>query len=732
MSLLSEFKRRGVFQIAALYVGAAWLILQVVDLLIDRGALPDSAFAVTITVLTIGFPIALILAYIYDWTRHGIVRGKAADSEGLSPAESGRGLDFVIIAILVAAVLLFAFDKWGPNAAPEHSVAVLPFANLSGLEEEQYFADGLTVVILGALARQPKLRVPPRGVVFHSKFKEMDSVDAARALGVRHLLEGSVQRSGTRLRLAVQLTEADTGFQEWSDVIDRDLTDIFDVQDSIARQVLKSVLPMLAKSGESKVVVVSTKDLDAYDLYLRALEQKNIASFESLAQAEALLRQALAIDPSFAEAMVELAMTYEVQGWTGYINLSEANAKIDALIHRALLIDPQHPSALILDAFRNWELAVKSDDKAEEEIVLAENSLRQLAQEFPDQPQIYYRLAIVERRTNNSEKAVEFVDKALALDRQSARLFKTKADWQRIDGDLKGAWDSINRAIELRPDWPSVYLSAGWIEGLRGHYAEELSLLLRTLALDPQDHGAPAWIAGRLQYLGMYMEAQGFAERSLSMVPSATYPNLVSIRNCLLARDFECAAIRAEEFIRSGFHDDSDHLFGEFLRAYLSAMIALGKPDDALDFFESMWPGVTAADVPDRLIDNEWTNGQGMLVLIAMMAAGDEEQAVRFLESRASRLDQIKPDWRETWRSYMEIYLVVAGDFEGLVAYEFERLTAPRDVRWLQRYVWLEPLLSDPRIAKRVAELDAEAAASAVEIRKVLAEFQFGDTDPLE
>jgi hypothetical protein len=163
VKLISELKRRNVFRMALLYLGAAWLIMQVVDLLIDRGPLPDSIGPITLTVLAVGFPIALIISWFYEVTPEGISRDTDEQPAESATGFAGRRVDFVIIAVLAAAVLVFAYDKWWTEPPPERSVAVLPFVNMSADDAADYLGAGVADTILNMLVTIPDLHVLARG-----------------------------------------------------------------------------------------------------------------------------------------------------------------------------------------------------------------------------------------------------------------------------------------------------------------------------------------------------------------------------------------------------------------------------------------------------------------------------------------------------------------------------------------------------------------------------------------
>lgn len=346
MGIVSELRRRNVFRMALLYLGAAWLIMQVVDLLIDRGPLPESVGPITLTVLAIGLPIALIISWFYEITPEGI--SLDTDEE---PAESGTGftgrrVDFVIISLLAAAVLVFAYDKWWLPPPPERSIAVLPFANMSADEDSVYFSDGLADTILHMLAQVPDLRVPARTSSFEFRDYEGDIAKIGDQLNVSTILEGSVQLHGERVRITAQLIDVSNGYHLWSKNFDRDLTDIFAIQDEIAAEVVAALRLTLIDEAAERLDLEGTENVDAYNEYLLAINNLDLGTIESHQRAVAHLQRAIVLDPSYALAHSTLSRIYFVMWNNGEIGRAEAVANAKDAAFRALDIAPESSQAL--------------------------------------------------------------------------------------------------------------------------------------------------------------------------------------------------------------------------------------------------------------------------------------------------------------------------------------------------------------------------------------------------
>ena len=374
MNLFSELKRRNVFRMAVLYVVAGWLIMQVVGVLIDLGNLPEWVGPIILPLLVIGFPIALVLSWFYEITPKGVALEKDIETAESITRITGRRVDFIVIALLSAAVILFAWDKWWIGPPPERSVAVLPFVNMSDEPEQGYFSDGISEELLNVLAKFPDLKVAARQSSFQFKDKDLAVAEIANQLNVAHVVEGSVRRSGDRLRITAQLIDAEDGFHLWSDTFDRELEDVFVIQDEIAREIgeaLKLEL-LLAGGGKAPPSVIRAADVDAYDVYLEGRNLVHRRDADSLVKAIRQFERALRLDANFAPAHAQLAIAaiLEVQADTRTVE----DARLIAVPHieRALELEPAlaeaHGANALLAA---WELeSTTAIEHAERALVL--------------------------------------------------------------------------------------------------------------------------------------------------------------------------------------------------------------------------------------------------------------------------------------------------------------------------------------------------------------------------
>lgn len=363
-NLFIELKRRNVFRVALAYVVVSWLLLQVADVVLNNIESPDWVFQAILLVVVLGFGLAIIFAWAYELTPEGIKKEKDVDRSDSITHVTGRKLDFTIIGVLVLALAYFAYDKFAADLIggetpvvasnevtetdiPELSIAVLPFVNMSSDPEQEFFSDGISEELLNMLAKFPGLRVAARTSSFQFKGQNLDISKIADTLNVAHVLEGSVRKAGTRLRITAQLIKADSGYHLWSETYDRELDDIFAVQDEIARAIseaLKIKLALDSATSGEQPVSIQAANTEAYESYLHGRQLIHRRGRASLEEAVQLLERSLRLDNNFAPAHAQLAIAIRLllESPGSYGNLSLEQVKRIAIPHldRALELEP--------------------------------------------------------------------------------------------------------------------------------------------------------------------------------------------------------------------------------------------------------------------------------------------------------------------------------------------------------------------------------------------------------
>jgi TolB-like protein len=282
--LFQELKRRNVFRVALAYLAASWLVLQVVQLVLESTSAPDWVMQVFLLAVAVGFPFAVLFAWAFEMTPEGIKREKEVDRGQSITNQTGRKLDRTIIIVLAAAVAFLLLDKFilqgdsePTDTVTDKSVAVLPFVAMSSGPDDEYFADGLTEEILNSLTRVPELLVTARTSAFHFKGKDDPIPEIAAALGVAHIVEGSVRRSGDRLRVTAQLIRAGDGFHLWSETYDHDADDVFGVQTDIAEKIATALDVVLDDEQLEEMRSFGLQNPEAYVAFQKGVELFNDA-----------------------------------------------------------------------------------------------------------------------------------------------------------------------------------------------------------------------------------------------------------------------------------------------------------------------------------------------------------------------------------------------------------------------------------------------------------------------
>lgn len=365
--LLAELKRRNVFKVATIYVVVGWLVLQVASTVFPLFEIPLWASRLVVVLLGLGFPVALVLAWAFDLTPEGI---EWESTRGEKHVHT-HAWDWVLAVLLVVAigfVLISEIRNWsesgahlseqaskigdspatGDGGSMELSIAVLPFVNMSGDPDNEYFSDGLSEEILNLLAKIPGLKVIGRTSSFAFKGKNEDLRVIGDTLGVSSLLEGSVRKSGERLRITAQLVGSADGAHIWSETYERTVTDIFAVQDDVAAKIINA---LQIHVGANPTRGRPTENSNAYVLFLKA---KTAANSYKWRNAEALLFQAIELDPGFAEAYELLAYSYwRMAGVEN--NAAESQRLTGEAAAKALAIDPNLVFAKALNRIGNVE-----------------------------------------------------------------------------------------------------------------------------------------------------------------------------------------------------------------------------------------------------------------------------------------------------------------------------------------------------------------------------------------
>jgi TolB-like protein/thioredoxin-like negative regulator of GroEL len=666
--LLDELKRRNVIRVAVLYVVTGWLLLQAADVGMSGLGLPDWTGKLVMFLLALGLPVVVIFSWVYELTPEGIKREKDVDRSQSVTGETGRKLNIATVVVVILGVGIVLVDRLLPekavdSAAPvdatapsdaepageeaavqapaapgeANSIAVLPFVNMSGDPENEYFADGLTEELLNVLAKMEGLRVAARTSSFRFKGQVGDMAEIGRQLRVGNVLEGSVRKSGNKVRVTAQLIQVADGFHLWSETYDREMDDIFVIQDDIASHVgdaLKVTLLGEAGTPAPAAVRAPTNNIEAYTGYLRGQQQLAVNSYDSYEKAERLFREAIELDPNFGAAHSGLAKTWAMMTDWGALPQSETVPRVAAEAQRALDIDDRDPLGW---AMRGWAEVYRTDLSTAERQAAneqAEKHLRRALEIEPGHVDASEVLADVLGGTGRPEEALEVAETALSRDLVSAKARVNMAQSLRRLLRFDEAAEQIQLARELEPADPMPVAILAALADARGDYAEAISIDAEIATVfDPRDPEGPAAVARHYLTIGDVDAAAAWARKAESMDPDA--PAVRFIRAWVLwARGHRDEALG---IARTAFEENLDNRMGSgaaFTHMVLAAGLERGDFDLALLPF---------LDRLDEALDpaTPWSRTAPSFpranALIVLRARGDD--------ALARQLGQFQLDW---------------------------------------------------------------------------------------
>ena len=373
MSFVHELKRRNVMRVGILYLVSAWLLLQLTDVLSSLLTVPQWAGPLVILLLALGFFPVLIFSWVYEMTPEGLRRETEVDRTQSITTGTGRKINTMIVVLLVVAIGGLIADRMVPEASPvagvtdveksgatsapdDRSIAVLPFSDMSPEQDQQYFTDGLSEELLNLLVRVDDLRVASRTSSFAYRNSTLGIPEISRALKVGHILEGSVRKDGDRIRITAQLIETSSDRHVWSENFDRELNDIFAIQDEIANAIVLALTGEMGIGGNKAVTVeADTENLDAYTMYLTAREL--FIKRETIDESIRLFRAAIELDPDFARAWEGLAAAEAVGNSWIFGDEIDHDPRAKAAAEQALALNPDLSMPLAVLGLYAWSVS---------------------------------------------------------------------------------------------------------------------------------------------------------------------------------------------------------------------------------------------------------------------------------------------------------------------------------------------------------------------------------------
>jgi adenylate cyclase len=413
-----EIKRRKVVRVVIAYLVVGWGLIQIADATLEPLRLPEWGETLVVWLVALGFPIAIVLAWVLDVTPRGIEVTRSTAEEGAEPAEAGA------------------------------SIAVLPFVNMSGDSENEYFSDGLSEELLNVLVRLQSVRVCSRTTSFALKGKDLDMPSISRQLGVQHVLEGSVRRSGDRVRITAQLIDAAADQHLWSETYDRELQDIFAVQEEIASHIFES-LQLTLTPAQQQAATSTTDDVEALDCYLRGRALYHRTEPRHLEQAREMFEQAIRIDPEYAVAWAGLTYTYVDEFWYRH-GTADLLEKAHESSRKAVEFAPH-----LAESHGARGLALRAAERFDE----AEAEFKKAMEINPGLFEPIHFYAQMKRSLKDYERSAELFEQAAMVRPEDYQAMSIAANMHQAVGNtaeaIRAAREAVarvERATELNPN----------------------------------------------------------------------------------------------------------------------------------------------------------------------------------------------------------------------------------------------------------------------------------------
>ena len=652
--VFDELKRRNVFRVAVAYVVASWLVLQVADIVLQGIEAPAWVMKVFMLVLGLGFPFALLFSWAYELTPEGLKKEKDVDrSQSITP-DTGRKLNLITIGMLITVAALVGLDRvfvheaHGPaasssvSAAPgDRSIAVLAFEDLSPEGDQAYFADGLSEELLNVLAKVGDLKVAGRTSSFAFKGSNTDLREIGELLNVAHILEGSVRKSGNRIRVTAQLIKADDGFHLFSETYDSELEDIFAVQDEIAQKISSALLTEIV--GSATPAAAETNP-EAYELYLMARQRIHSREIQNMREASTMLDRALEIDPDYAPAHAQKALVLFLMsdGIGSYGDLPIAEAQPLALSHVNL--------ALSLDSDLAEAHAVKGlvvgDQDYDAGIELLEHA-RELNPTDSNTANWLHRLYTFSGRLDDARALLEEV--VIRDPTYGPAFMNLVADYARTS-QFDTANVLISRVRKIVGDNGDVQMAMGILDIVNGEPASGIHHLEHAYTLNPRG------TVLRLFY-------------GIGLFGIADFDSVIEVgleEHRVLAYSVQDYAEGADSVLA---RLDLDSVFVPRALGEIGLGLNLaGRSEDYVAYVEARF-GSAGSLLEQHPINTFWTTGYLGPLAWAYRQQGNEEQAAMLIEEMRKNLEN-DDDMHGLWLHNVSEaqYAALTGDAEAALA----------------------------------------------------------------
>ncbi len=673
----------------AAYVVLSWLLAQVAEMAAETFFAPEWVMKMLVTLLALGLPLALFFAWAFELTPEGLKKEKNVDRSQSITNQTGRKLDFTVIAILVLALGYFAFDKFIQSTAQvttapqtveeivtkpdEKSIAVLPFVNMSDDSGNEYFSDGISEEILNALAKIKQLKVAGRTSSFAFKGKNQDLRQIGATLGVENILEGSVRKSGTKIRITAQLVQVEDGFHLWSETYDRELTDVFAIQDEIAAAILKQLKAQLI--GEELETIAATQtNTEAYELYLLAKQRMYERTGPIIESAAELLDRAIAIDPQYAPAYAQRGIATfllsEGTGSYGDIPRERAQAQGKLYLDKALELNPN-----LAEAWAGLGL--------------------------------YY-----EQQPTGSKKAIEVLNKALAMNPSMIDASNWLHNALMSEGRPAEAKQIVMGMIDRDPLYrPGIRNAINKFIDF-GEQEQAWAFLDRIRPLVPNDGVIKSSEAALHLSQGNVAEGLVLAEKAEDLLPSGSVVRFTQTFGLMISQQYEKVVVRGDEGMAVlaltllGRTEEASILAFKLAeeQADVGTLIGFlnvtGRSDEVVTYINSRWPDLATLqqDFPPY---GAFGYGFMLEVALAYSRIGNQQRFDEAMRRIGEVHESLKEQQVNNFFFFMNeaAYLALAGDLDSSMDYLDQAVTLGFVTHTPISDFWqtLEPLVGDPR-----------------------------------
>ena len=671
-----ELRRRNVFRVAIAFLIVAWLLLQVVDILVPILALPDWVGRFVFLLLVIGFPISLLFAWAFELTPEGVKLEKNVDrSESITPS-TGRKLDFTIIGVLVVALGVSMYANFDEDVEPDSvspvaeiepddesaevlatagkaSIAVLPFANRSADESDAFFVDGMHDDLLTQLAKISALKVISRTSVLQYRDTEKSMKVIGDELGVTTLLEGGVQRAGDRIRINVQLIDANTDEHIWAETYNRELTvdNIFEIQEEISKEIAGALHAALSPDEEKRISDRPTQNLLAYEAYLVGRQRLATRNLDDIAESIKYFEAAIAEDDNFAEAYIALAEARIVQNNGGVLSLEDMLDYVRPLVAKIESIDREVGMAYaVIGGLAEYEGNLQR----------ALAYYQRAIEVSPNNTTAHVWLGLFHQNfTGNFDEALRLYDVARELDPVSTLAKYNYAAHLANLGGRDEALDVLQKAVEDAPGNATARSFYGEVLAYSfGRFADALREMQRATVLDDS---ITSYVGFLYSALGDFDSARVWHKAYAREYPDASFAKSLELRLLQADGQLLAAAEIAEKML--GFSRDTIYE-PELLRALRDYNISVDNQNAALDWYRKIFPELLRED-PDV---NRANIMAAVDLALLLNMAGREDELLVLAEKSLDLMDSM-PRMAFTGLGLLDVELyAILGDRDSAIA----------------------------------------------------------------